>query len=437
MREMIKKGLPDFMYQGLVTARAKLHKPVDFVLIKTQPRRHAKALNRIKNKSRIKVAFFVLNIDVWKYENLILLLEEDNRFDPEVFICPPTNLMDPDAIQSGMAKAYDYFINRNHSVTLSYDESTHSYLDVKREISPDIIFFTNPYGYTLKNFRIENFLHTLTCYVQYSFIMESRPHFYNNTFHNLLWKAFYETPFHKELAENFAMNNGANVEVTGYPGVDSLVYGKRLDNSAWKNSNTSLKRIIWAPHWSVISRGHERTSASNFIDLSQFMLDAADTYKDKIQIAFKPHPYLKSTLYKQEGWGKERTDSYYHKWDHLENGQLETGNYIDLFNSSDAMILDSMSFIAEYLYCGKPSLFLKSTPEVDKWFNTFGKLALEQHYHGSQQEDVIRFIEQVVIGRDDKLKEKRDQFYHDTLTPPNGRTASENIYESLCREIFS
>lgn len=412
-----------------------LKKPLEFVLVKIQPLRHIMALNKARSKKKVRVAFFVLNADIWKFEEVLAILEDDQRFEPVIVVCPPINLRDED-INSKMDKAYDFFKQNSHNVVYSFDEKRQRYIDVKKELSPDIVFFTNPYGYTLKKYRIENYLDVLTCYSQYSFILEEREHFFNSVFHNLLWKAFYETKAHKELAERYAVNNGVNVEVTGYPGIDSLVYAERLDNGVWKHKDNRLKRIIWAPHWSIVERGHGRPSASNFLKLSEFMLDFVELYCDKIQVAFKPHPYLKNTLYQHPDWGKERAESYYGRWKDIENGQLETGNYADLFNSSDAMIFDSISFIAEYLFSGKPSMFMKASPDVPIQFNKLGKMALDHHYHGSVKEDIIHFIDEVVIEGKDRMKDKRSRFYRDILSPPNGRSASRNIYDILCKELF-
>ncbi|NGP76670.1 CDP-glycerol--glycerophosphate glycerophosphotransferase [Balneolaceae bacterium YR4-1] len=437
MNSFTKKNLPEFIIDFLRRVRTEFLRPINYVRIKLQPFRHNAFLNKVRNKERIKVAFLVLNIDIWKYENLYFLLKKDERFEPVVVVCPPIYLLDADEIHHQMNKSYEYFLNNGYEVIKTYNNKNGTYLDVKEVISPDIVFFTNPYGYTLKEYQISNFLDVLTCYVQYSFIMEAKEHFYDKTFHSLLWKAFYETDIHKELAGKFAKNKGRNVEVTGHPGTDCFQYQERLENYAWKNTNNELKRIIWAPHWSVRNRGADRTAASNFLELSGFMLDVVKKYESDIQIAFKPHPYLKKTLYQQEGWGRELTESYYNSWKLLPNGQLETGNYVDLFNSSDAMILDSMSFIAEYLFCGKPSLFIKADPEVDKYFNKFGEKALKYHYQGTNKSDIIDFIENVVIKGNDSMKENRDRFYRETLKPPHGKSASQNIYTILCDEIFN
>lgn len=429
------KYLPYSMVTFLKEFITQLKKPFEFVHMEIQPYRHKKALEKVKTKNNVSVVFFVLNADIWKFEKVLTMLENDPRFETVIVICPPINLRDED-IYSKMDEAYEFFKQNNHNVIYSFDKKKSTYINVKKELSPDIVFFTNPYGYTLKKYRIENYRDALTCYAQYSFILEESEHFFNKRFHNLLWKAFYETKAHKELAKRYAFNEGANVEVTGYPGVDSLVYGERLENGAWKNNDDSLKRIVWAPHWSIIERGHGRPQASNFLKLSEFMLLVTDKYRDEIQIAFKPHPYLKNTLYQHPDWGKERAEAYYRQWEDIENGQLETGNYTDLFNSSDAMIFDSISFIAEYLYSGKPSLFIKASPDVPVQFNDFGRMALDHHYQGSEKNHIIQFIDNVVIEGKDTLKDRRDLFYRSELAPPNGKSASENIYEILCKELF-
>ena len=54
----------------------------------------------------------------------------------------------------------------------------------------------------------------------------------------------------------------------------------------------------------------------------------------------------------------EEYDAYCRAWDALPNAKVVMGEYLAYFASSDAMILDSVSFMAEYLYVHKPALFL-------------------------------------------------------------------------------
>ena len=122
------------------------------------------------------------------------------------------------------------------------------------------------------------------------------------------------------------------------------------------------------------------TNHSNFLWLAEKMLSFTEKYKDKIQIAFKPHPNLKKQLISHPGWGKPKVDEYYDKWNSLDNGQLEEGDYFDLFLQSDAMIHDSVSFLSEYLYTMKPCCYvIKNENLIDSFLNDFGKAALELH----------------------------------------------------------
>ena len=61
------------------------------------------------------------------------------------------------------------------------------------------------------------------------------------------------------------------------------------------------------------------------------------------------------------------------EWESLSNAQLETGKYVDLFMTSDAMIHDCGSFTIEYHYTLKPVMYLVKGEEHTKMMilNTF------------------------------------------------------------------
>ena len=131
-----------------------------------------------------------------------------------------------------------------------------------------------------------------------------------------------------------------------------------------------------------------------------------------------------------EDWGKERTDAYYKEWEDGENSTFVSGEYIDLFKSSDGMIHDSHSFTVEYLYVDKPVMFMTNY-DRESQCNAVGKRAFAAHYHGTTREDIQSFIEDVVIGGKDTMAEKRHQFYNDILVPPNGKSVAENIINEI------
>ncbi|HRA71913.1 MAG TPA: hypothetical protein PLB11_03700 [Flavobacterium sp.] len=159
-------------------------------------------------------------------------------------------------------------------------------------------------------------------------------------------------------------------------------------------------------------------------------------YKDKLQIAFNPHPLLRVKLENDPNWGKEKTDAYYNKWVNLENGQFGNGYYIDLFLTSDALIHDSGSFMAEYLITGKPLLYMIRNESIKDYLNVFGEKTLELHYQSRNQKQVIDFIENVVLNENDCMKAERDNFVRNTLLSKNGLTASQTILNYLENEIL-
>jgi hypothetical protein len=407
------------------------------VLIKLMPYRYKLLVRKLKRKEKIKVVFLIQLASSWKYDYLFKLLLDSKRFDPVIVICPVVN-HEEDVMFTELNMAFDFFSEKDYPVINSWDDQTQNWLDVKTSIKPDIVFFSNPWGQMSKpEYYIFNFLDTLTCYVPYGF---KSSHLYeaifNKPFQNLLWKIFYETSFHLEMAKKYARNKGMNGLVTGYPGMDNLLDNTYQPKDVWKIEDKSVKRIIWAPHHSILGEMDSNVGFSTFLIYSDKMLEIADIFKEEIQISFKPHPLLKAKLYKHSNWGKLRTDEYFDKWSSLPNTQLDEGNYIDLFLTSDAIINDGESFLVEYLFAGKPAMFLVADDNVTNRFNEFGKLAFNHLYHGRNDIEVRTFIEDVIIGGKDTLKEKRDNFFKENVKPPNDKLSSENIF-NLLNEVLT
>ncbi len=161
------------------------------------------------------------------------------------------------------------------------------------------------------------------------------------------------------------------------------------------------------------------------------MVDLAEKYKNQIQWAFKPHPWLYSSLCKLEDWGEDRTNAYFKKWADLEYTQFEHGAYADLFASSDAIIIhDCGSFLVEYLYTRNPALYL-TLPNTNRSYNEVGRKALDCYYQGVEKEDIERFIEDVVLAGNDSKRADRNVFHQKYLLPPHGQTAAQNVLAEI------
>jgi CDP-glycerol glycerophosphotransferase (TagB/SpsB family) len=395
---------------------------------------HEKALIKIRKKDKIKVAFFLIHDSIWKYDGVYKLMEKDERFDPIIVVCPYI-MLGEEIMLRDMNQAYNSFKEKNYNVIQTLNEETKKWLDIKKEIQPDIVFFTNPHKLTKEEYYITNFLDCLTCYVPYNF---GNSHllkmFHNQLFHNLIWILFAETEIHKQFSKEIANNKGQNVVVSGFPGTDAFLDNNYQHKNSWKKGDKN-KKIIWAPHH-TIDDDKSVLSFSSFLLYADFMLDLTCKYRESIQIAFKPHPLLKYKLYNLDQWGKEKTDYYYNRWNQIDNGQLEEGDYIDLFLTSDAMIHDSGSFLIEYLYTLKPVLRTDRDDGICDRLNIFGKMAYNMHYHARNEQEIIKFVEQL-INNNDIMKEKRVTFLKEFLTPPFNKSASQNIFDELVKKIFA
>jgi CDP-glycerol glycerophosphotransferase (TagB/SpsB family) len=361
-------------------------------------------------------------------------MEKDDRFDPVVIVCPYTAYGEEIMLRE-MKQAYTSFVDKGYNVVKTYNEESKKWLDVKKEVRPDIVFFTNPHKLTKDEYCITHYTDCLTCYAPYNF---GNSHLYqmmhNQLFHNYLWRLFAETPLHEEFSVKYAQNKGNNVKVTGFPGTDVFLNSNHPTTNIWKQKNTKIKKIIWAPHHSI-ENNTAFLSYSSFLMYADFMVRMTNEFNGKIQVAFKPHPILRNILYEHSDWGKDKTDAYYAQWENMENGQLVVGDYVDLFLTSDAMIHDSGSFLIEYLYTSKPVLHLNRDENITDRMNAFGVLAYNQHYHAKNETQIKAFIEDVINNVDNK-KTDRKIFLANELLPPNHKSASENIFEEIVKQVF-
>ena len=420
--KIIKNLLPSAVYKQLSKLSYNYH-------LKRAPFKHKKALKRVRGKGKIKVVFFALHASIWKYDKLYKRMLEHPNFEPLILVCPVVNYGKENMLQE-MDNCYKMLQAKNYNVLRSFDVKTNIYVDVKKSLQPDIIFYTNPYGGLIdERYYITKFPDILTCYVPYSsMIIQSKTQF-NKHLCNLLWKSFVENNYSLEMSKKHMPNKGQNVVVSGFPSLDELLDKSYQPINIWKHYQ-SIK-VIWAPHHTI--EGTESINFSNFFQFAEFMVQLTQKYQDEIQIAFKPHPLLYVKLCKI--WGKEKTDIYYANWIDKPNVQFENGDYIDLFITSDAMIFDSCSFINEYLYTQKPSLFI-TNDVVKSQLNDYGLDAYECHQKACSEKDIIEFIESLINHKPDPMAKQKQLYYEKYISMFDEKPASERIISEIYTTIY-
>jgi len=403
---------------------------------------YQKVLLRVREKAlagkMIDVAFYILETNKWKYEGVYRLLEKDPRFNPYIVVVPyAAGAIIQDNYVPHMLAVYEYFKSRGYNVFLPYSREENCVLSKKdcKELNPDILFHMNcwhEYG-RFVDFGYDHNMDCLQAYVPYAWMISNRyiEHF-NRDFHNKLWKVFYETPLHVEMAKKHAINNGVNAVATGYPLLDAFFFPQAEFKDPWKPQDKKKKRIIWAPHHHML----EKNRCANFLDICDLMVEMAKKYVDQVQFVFKPHPELSKKLDEAiPGWNKKRREAYYKLWESMPNTQVCLDEYVDLFLTSDAMIQDCGSFTAEYTCTYKPMLFLIANSGVVRDWNECGKAILENIYTSEKGKEIESFIKRVVIDGDDYMKAKRVEFINSYLRPKNSKGASMAIYENLLDEL--
>ncbi len=384
----------------------------------------------VGKKDKITVLFMAANVAMWRFQGLYELLKKDTRFAVYVIISPFTTYS-AEAQRNDVEGLKKYFKD-NHIEAIDATDSAFSVETWRNEHEVDIFFPVQQYGGMVgKGLNIEDFASRLVCIVPYSFTVTDKEWTFNNYYLNIAWRVYHPTPSHKKRASQRAVNHGKNVKVVGEPNADRYAYAARTD--PWKviGDGKSRRRIIWAPHFSINDDCWLKNRTS-FIDLAEYMQEMSDRYKDTVQFAFKPHPRLFSELCRHKAWGSEKAREYYDFWKNSYNTQIDDGEYIDLFLTSDAMIHDCGSFTAEYMYVGKPVLFV--SPDFDSVraeCNPCAQKCMDLHYRTDNADGVEDFVRKVVLNGEDYMKPRRIKFYNKVLKTPDSGSVAENIYNDI------
>lgn len=383
-------------------------------------------IRQIRKKGRAKVVFLVSSLPMWKFQPLFDILQKDSRFDVAIAICPFPYSREKQ--NKDNKELLSFFSGKDINIINLFGEAKPGSV-LREKMDPDIIFYPQPYLHLYwSDLDCQYFYDKLICYIPYAALTSREIWAYKTMLNDVAWRLFYPSELQKQEASEVLYNKGRNIRVTG-EFIADLFRSPEMEN-AWKAQTSQKKRIIWAPHYSMLEG--DLLHRDSFLWLHQTMLDLAERYKDRIQFSFKPHPRLIQSLYDMPDWGKQKTDAYFRNWQDGENTQLDTGPYIDLFIQSDAMIHDSSSFSVEYHYTGKPVLFTSRNLESElDHLNAFGREAVLAQYICDTKEGIIDFIEKNVLGESDPRKPDRDLFYSKYLHPPGGFRVSENIYQEI------
>ena len=375
-----------------------------------------KLKEKIKTE-KIRVIFLIRENQKWTYQSLYEYLEKSDKFEPLVLISVL------DVVRSGKDKTrnrieedYNFFKSKGINVDYAYKDG--KYVDLK-QFSPDIVFYDQPWELPKKHMPKYVSEFALTCYCSYSYeLIDNREHYFT-TFHRYLYKIFVDNELNLKRYEKYMKGNSKNCTVTGYPKLDEYLKPQK-ECDIWKSQDKF--RIIYAPHHSFEKNGiHFATFMQNY----RFILELAQKHPET-QWVFKPHPRLKYALLRNNLMSEQEINDYYSEWEKI--GVIyDTGDYFGIFKTSDLMITDSISFLAEYLPSKKPLIRLMN-PKSAK-MNKLGEIINQGYYLTHNNSELEKVFNELVINKNDTKKEERIKLI-DTVLNMN-KSAAENIYNKL------
>lgn len=383
----------------------------------------------LNSKTKIKIAFVVPFLSTWIGDKLFELFLNDSKFDSYILLSVFNNGT-KDTSQYELNLMIQHFNSKNYPYKILDDTCTEWDYTNK----PDILFYTSPYLDSLSPcIQLKSVpLSTLVLYTAYGFLLAKLEDTqFNLPIHNVAFKVYSHTTYYNKIALEYSSIKGENLTYSGYCKIDDLIdstYIASNDNDLWKLVNNNQVKIIFAPHHSI---GNASPRLGTFDMNYEYFYLYAKNHPETTSWIIKPHPVLRKTAV-TEGLFQSinEYDDYLKKWDELPNAKVVTGEYVDYFLTSDCMILDSVSFIAEYLYTEKPMLFLSNG---NNKFNDLGQELFNLIFKakGDDFEKIEHFILNI---KNNTLKNgELSLFFQKYLNyyDKNGRLARDFIYEDI------
>ena len=365
--------------------------------------------SKVKNKNKIKVCFSVIYDSVFPASNLYEQMLDDDIFDPFILVIPDT-LRGEENMFYQMDKTYKTLSYKYKNVFNSYDYENQTFIDWSDKT--DILCPANPYDVmTHKDYRIEELAEKgiLPIYFNYGYpAVTWAKKVASLDSLSKMWKLFSESDYTAKFYSEEMKSKGKNIVISGYIKMDKLARQKILPRQR--------KTIIIAPHHTIESSCDESIGLSNFLIYSDLFKELPKMYP-QIDFIFRPHPWLKSTLEKEGIWGKDKTKIYFEEIEQNSNMIFQNGgDYFETFVNSDGIIHDCSSFLAEYMFTGKPVCYmLRNSESIDKYFMDNGKEIISHCYKAYNKENIINFIDNVILKDNDTMRNERLKFVENKL----------------------
>ena len=379
----------------------------------------------------ISVGFYVVSDTCFQLETVFQMMMRGGDFIPKVVVVPNMTLGEAERA-SVYTTTFTRLSDKYPGMVIDARGGAGEYEDVSSQF--DIIATMNPYdALTLKIYGIE-YLAEKGIPVLLSRYYQEDGTVWGDHLNRLpelsfLWRFYQgnEQVMHDTARHQRLLAKRRRLVVVGEPKIDRLK--EKVE------CHCPRKRIILAPHHSIVPIGDVGLQLSNFVKYASFIMGLPQKYPE-IDWIFRPHPLLMPTMVSRCFWTEAERSAWLDRFVSFPNVNYMTeGDYYDAFLNSDGMIQDCGSFLPEYFYVGKPQCYvLKSKEHELQQFTDYGRSLLDHVYRAYCEEDIVSFIENVVLAGKDPMKESRENFTENTIKY-NYPHASEAVLEDIRKAL--
>lgn len=373
---------------------------------------------------KIRIVFLYRGLDFWLnnhsfYKECLW----DGNFD--IWVVPESNYIDPETLS---------MLKNDKVKIIEKNIKEGQYFDLKR-LNPDYVLIATPYKAQRNKIYNAEYLQKFTkvLYIPYGVVMHSnykKEYFLNEDFPNV-YKIFLDTKEDFDTYSNFLSKK--NLVLSSHPIFDLFQnycinkYTKCwLNNQNINDKNNSRKTILWTPHWTfkkwwLIEDYKDTVGNSDFVKYADLWLKIPKLYPN-INFIMRPHPNLFRELPRETDglWTEEKVKDWKKEFESNQNAKIDGNtNYIIQFLISDAVINSSLSFTTVLINTRKSILSVRdieNSPELNKR----GKNIENSYYKAKNENDIINFIENVVVGEKDNMLKEREKVLKDNIFIPKG-----------------
>ncbi|MDR2776785.1 MAG: hypothetical protein LBB17_01930 [Puniceicoccales bacterium] len=382
---------------------------------------HLRNLQKAAQHRKIRVAFLVNETSKWHGATLYDLFKNSNHFESLILVTKRITCYDT---TKDFNATLSFFKNVDVHVECAYHSANNKFLDLKI-FNPDVVFYEQPWGIDRVQSISKVAIFALTCYTPYCFHMMRSEYDYLELFHRFLWKYFVESPWHLESYKNrFKANNCVS---SGSLHLDRYFSRKVPHMDFWKDAHPAKKRIVYAPHFTFTTQHRVATFPQN----GQVILNLASMYPQTTWV-LRPHPSFDQHVVADGIMTQQELDEYYAAWEKY-GTIVREGDCFDLFKTSDCLITDCISFLADYFPSGKPLFHLRRSDQ-SREFNDFGKDIIGTYYQIHSNAELEKLFSRVMIDGDDFMAPQRSEQLT-KLQLMSDETASKRVFDYLRKEL--